>query len=332
MAGPFPRPAESEIGSSSGGALEHVEAPEEDRPAGREHARAALGSEIERRAGKGFAERLAGRGPGFWTGATLGLALVLGALDYLAGPELALSLVYALPVAGAAWFAGFRRASAVAIVSCAVWLAVEVAQETNPSPLVTGFNACRRAAVFLGTAYLLSALKGRLDREARSARTDFLTGVGNARSFYEGAVLELARAARYGRPFTIVYADADGFKTINDRLGHLRGDAVLRTIASTMRRTLRSIDLVARLGGDEFALLLPETGLEAARATLEKLRLALQAASPEGLTVTLTMGALTCSRPPADATHMMHLADALLLSGKRLGKDMVRYAVYDGPE
>jgi hypothetical protein len=44
------------------------------------------------------------------------------------------------------------------------------------------------------------------------------------------------------------------------------------------------------------------------------------------------MGALTCSKPPADANHMLHLADALLLSGKRLGKDMVRYAVYDGPE
>lgn len=286
--------------------------------------------------GPSFAERLFARfvnqGPRFWTAVALGLALGLGTLDYFTGPELALSLVYALPVTAAAWFAGFRRASGVAVVSCCVWLAVEIAHGGDSRPLIAAFNTVRRVALLLGTAYLLAALKARLDKEARSARTDFLTGIGNARSFYEDAAAELTRASRYGHPVTVVFADVDGFKTVNDQLGHDRGDAVLRNIATTMRRSLRSVDRVARMGGDEFALLLPETDLEAARATLEKLRRALQASSArEGRTITMTMGALVCAKPSGDVSQMLALADRLLLEGKRQGKDTVRYVVHEGP-
>jgi diguanylate cyclase (GGDEF)-like protein len=273
------------------------------------------------------------RRPGFWTLATLGLALGLGALDYLAGPELGLSLVYALPVAAAAWFAGFRRAAGVAVASVFVWSAVEALQGSAPRPVIAAFNTTRRVAELVIGAYLLTRLKTRLDQEALSARTDFLTGIGNARSFYEEASLEIARASRHGRPFTVVYTDVDDFKSINDRLGHDQGDAVLRNIASTLRQTLRSFDRVARMGGDEFGLLLPETDLESARATLEKLRQALQAEpAAEGRTVTLTMGALVCIAPPRDVAHMIALADGLLLKGKREGKNTVQYAVHDRPE
>jgi len=87
------------------------------------------------------------------------------------------------------------------------------------------------------------------------------------------------------------------------------------------------------MGGDEFGLLLPETDLESARATLEKLRQALQAEpAAEGRTVTLTMGALVCIAPPRDVAHMIALADGLLLKGKREGKNTVQYAVHDRPE
>ena len=276
--------------------------------------------------------RFVNRGPRFWTAVTFGVALGLGTLDYFTGPELALSLVYALPVAAAAWFAGFRRASGVAVVSCTVWLAVEIAHGGDSRPLIAAFNMSRRIALLLGAAYLLAALKARLDKEARSARTDFLTGIGNVRSFYEDAAAELTRANRYGHPVTVVYADVDGFKTVNDQLGHDRGDAVLRRIATTFRRSLRSVDRVARMGGDEFALLLPETDLEAARATLEKLRRALRELSAlEGRTVTMTMGAFVCANPSGDVAQLLALADKALLEGKRQGKDTVRYVVHEGP-
>src|SRR5512140_1783481 len=157
--------------------------------------------------------------PGFWTLATLGFALGLGALDYFAGPEFGLSLAYALPVGAAAWFAGSRRAAGVAVVSVLVWLTVETLQGIGGRPIIAAVNTTKRLVILTGGAWGLTHLKRRLDEEAYSARTDFLTGVGNARSFYEDAALELARAARYGRPFTVVYADVDDFKSINDRLG-----------------------------------------------------------------------------------------------------------------
>ncbi len=273
------------------------------------------------------------RRPAFWTLATLGFALGLGALDYFAGPEFGLSLVYALPVGVAAWFAGFRRAAGVAVVSVSIWLAVETIQGIGGRPIIAAVNTTKRLVILAGGAWGLTHLKKRLDEEAYSARTDFLTGVGNARSFYEDAALELARASRYGRPFTVVYADVDDFKSINDRLGHVGGDVVLQNIVSTMRRSLRSIDRVARMGGDEFGLLLPETDLEAARTALENLRQALQAESAkEGRTVTLTMGALVCLVPPRDVRRMIALADGLLLTGKREGKNTVRFSVHDVPE
>ncbi len=263
----------------------------------------------------------------------LGLALGIGALDYLAGPDLGLSLVYALPVAVAAWFAGFRGATGVAVATVLVWLSVEIAEGTLAQPMIAAVITMKRLVLLVVAAYGLTRLKTRLNEESLSARTDFLTGIGNVRSFHEEAGLELARASRYGRPFTLVYADVDDFKSINDRLGHNRGDAVLRKVADTMRQTLRSIDRVARVGGDEFGLVLPETDYESARAALEKLRHTLEAESAaEGLTVTLTMGALVCMVPPRDVSQMIALADGLLLKGKREGKNTVQYSVHDRPE
>jgi diguanylate cyclase (GGDEF)-like protein len=273
------------------------------------------------------------RGPRFWTTAAIGLALGQGAIAYLAGPEFAFSLVYALPVAAAAWFAGFRWASGVSAVSCIVWLAVEIAQGGDTHLLVGAFNGGRRMAIFLATAYVLAALRRRLDEEATSARTDFLTGLGNARSFHEDAATELDRALRYGHPFTVVYADVDNFKRINDDLGHHQGDIVLRSIANTIRMSLRNVDRVARLGGDEFGILLPETGLAEARVALEKVRQNLKAVSSrDARPVTLTMGALVCTIPPRDVPEMIALSDDALLTGKRQGKDTVRYSIHDAPE
>ena len=97
-----------------------------------------------------------------------------------------------------------------------------------------------------------------------------------------------------------------------------------------MRKSLRSNDRVARLGGDEFGLLLPETGLEAARATLQKLHQSLRVESQqEGRPVTLTMGVLVCPAPPRDVAEMIAMADKVLLLGKRQGKDTVTFSVHD---
>ena len=148
-----------------------------------------------------------------------------------------------------------------------------------------------RAALFVIFVVILAVLRGALDREKASARTDPLTGVSNRRHFVELTTPDLSLARRYRRPLTIAYLDLDNFKQVNDRLGHRAGDEVLRLVAGTLRSRLRVTDAVGRLGGDEFAICLPETGAEAAMTVLGQLREDVAANLPDECRfVTLSVG------------------------------------------
>ncbi len=110
-------------------------------------------------------------------------------------------------------------------------------------------------------------------RELRSAHdhlellasTDVLTGVYSRRGWFELAEKEFSRARRYGRGFSLLMADLDWFKQVNDTYGHEAGDRVLNQFGEMLRDTCRRSDVIGRLGGEEFAILVPETSAEAAR-------------------------------------------------------------------
>jgi diguanylate cyclase (GGDEF)-like protein len=106
----------------------------------------------------------------------------------------------------------------------------------------------------------------------RQAITDELTGLVNRRRFMEALDTEIARTQRRGERLSVLLADLDDFKRINDRFGHQAGDEALRTFASLLRASLREIDVAARLGGEEFAILLPETSLKGGLVLAERLR------------------------------------------------------------
>jgi diguanylate cyclase (GGDEF)-like protein len=91
------------------------------------------------------------------------------------------------------------------------------------------------------------------------AELDSLTGLANQRVFHELLQREVARSRRYGRRLTLIVLDLDDFKRINDRVGHLAGDAVLAEVANRLRGCVRSTDIACRVGGDEFAVILPES-------------------------------------------------------------------------
>jgi diguanylate cyclase (GGDEF)-like protein len=106
----------------------------------------------------------------------------------------------------------------------------------------------------------------------RQAITDELTGLVNRRKFMEALDTEIARAQRLRSNVSLMLADIDDFKRINDRFGHPAGDEALRAFADALREHLREIDIAARLGGEEFAVLLPETDLQGALVVAERLR------------------------------------------------------------
>jgi diguanylate cyclase (GGDEF)-like protein len=110
-------------------------------------------------------------------------------------------------------------------------------------------------------------------REARLlADLDSLTGLHNRRFFHETLAREVDRAQRYQRSLSVVIVDVDGFKEINDRVGHLAGDSVLAEIAERLREVVRSADIPCRVGGDEFAVILPEIDEEQAQQLVSRIQ------------------------------------------------------------
>ncbi len=155
-----------------------------------------------------------------------------------------------------------------------------------------------------------------------------MTGVANGRVFAERLEQEIAQSKRDGRPFTVAYVDLDHFKQVNDSFGHSEGDTLLRAVAETIDRSLRTIDLVARLGGDEFGLLLTATGVDGARTTLARIAESLRHEVGERWGVSATFGAVTFVEPPADADSAVMVADSLMYRGKTQGRGTVLHMTW----
>ena len=155
-------------------------------------------------------------------------------------------------------------------------------------------------------------------REARQlADLDALTGLHNRRYFHETLAREVARAQRYNRRLALVIFDLDGFKAINDRIGHLAGDGVLAEVAQRVRSVVRSADVACRVGGDEFGIILPESALADAEQLSERMQAAV-AASPIGEAGTLQLSAGAAElAADEDATRFFERADNALYRAKQ---------------
>lgn len=160
----------------------------------------------------------------------------------------------------------------------------------------------------------------------RLANLDPLTELANRRRLYEVGAEEFERARRYVRPLSVVMADFDRFKSINDRFGHAAGDSVLKGFAAVMRESLREIvDRAARMGGEEFALLLPETDLQGAIALAERLRenIEQQDFSAVADTVTCSFGVAEMENGDSDIAAVLNRADQALYRAKSAGRNTV---------
>jgi len=163
----------------------------------------------------------------------------------------------------------------------------------------------------------------------RQALVDGLTGLANRRAAADALHGEAARAERLQTPLSVVLADLDGFKDVNDAYGHAVGDEVLREFADVLRETLRESDVAGRWGGEEFLLLLPGADLGGAMQLAERVRTGLAARripSAPDLRVTASFGVAEYSGE-YNSEQLVATADSALYEAKRAGKDRVVRAV-----
>lgn len=174
----------------------------------------------------------------------------------------------------------------------------------------------------------------------KRANTDGLTGLYNHRYFHERLTQELKRAARYGRPLSLLIMDLDGFKGVNDTLGHQAGDQVLKTVAASLTEQIRDIDLLARYGGDEFAVILPETSLDEAMQMGNRIAQAigdhpeLSSRTATGFEkakadwrVTVSVGAAECPTHARQKDALVSAADIAMYHAKHVSQESV--SAYD---
>jgi diguanylate cyclase (GGDEF)-like protein len=193
------------------------------------------------------------------------------------------------------------------------------------SPKVAAFthSDIRLLTPFTSGLALLIDNQQKTKQLREQATHDGLTGFFNRRMMDEMVPRELQRAIRYHRDMSLAMLDLDGFKAVNDTLGHDEGDRVLRIFAGCIHKIARASDLVYRYGGDEFLLLLPETTCEQTEEILKRLDGAI---CPE---MTTTLGRVTFSAgiasyvSDASVEDLVKLADDRLYQSKRLGKGHV---------
>jgi diguanylate cyclase (GGDEF)-like protein len=152
---------------------------------------------------------------------------------------------------------------------------------------------------------------------------DPLTGLLN-RHALAPRFAELSVQARVShQPVCLMLCDIDNFKAINDGHGHDRGDAALRDIAYALRKQLRSFELVYRLGGEEFLVVLPGLDATAGLEVAERLRAAVEHASPAGIPITISLGVSAGCGEQVDYDTLFKAADLALYAAKRAGRNRV---------
>jgi diguanylate cyclase (GGDEF)-like protein len=237
-------------------------------------------------------------------------------------------IYYVWPVVFAAYYFSVRLLI-VEIVTAAVFYAGVLLILDPGSIGVTRWLIV--VTVLIGVGGLIGRLQARVDdlvdRLSDTARRDPLTGLLNRRGFEERLDAELARATRGERPVALILGDLDHFKTVNDRMGHPAGDAVLMRVAEILDHAGRRSDTVARMGGEEFVFIVGDADANAAFDLAERVRSEIQDAfSGEQVELTISCGAVSFPSDGTTADTLIDAADRALYAAKRGGRNRTERA------
>ncbi len=194
----------------------------------------------------------------------------------------------------------------------------------DPAVAMYGIRSLCDAATLLVQRFRLQ------QRISRDAMMDGLTGLFNRKAFLQNVGGTFSFCRRHGQDLSLLMLDADHFKQVNDRYGHLAGDRALRFIADVIRRGLRESDIAGRYGGEEFAIALPHTAGEGAFRVAERIR-RLCSASPvlighHKVRLTVSIGVSTMDRSTESLESLIAAADEALYAAKRAGRNRVMIA------
>jgi diguanylate cyclase (GGDEF)-like protein len=260
------------------------------------------------------------------------VALIGGLLALTGFASSPFAILFALVAVAAALAYGPRSGLAAAALATLSYAAVLL---TDPQLASYGAEDALRLSLGLVATWLLAfvaiayaahqrrTMQGIID----ISRTDPLTGLFNRSQLYVTLEREVSRTRRSDRGFCVLMIDLDGLKAINDSIGHLRGDDVLRAIGAIIQGSIRTVDSAYRFGGDEFVVLLPETDIVGAFVVAEKIRAGAEEvgttfATPEPLT-SVSIGLVSHPEDGLSAEELMIAADRAMYQAKRLGKNQI---------
>ncbi len=219
--------------------------------------------------------------------------------------------------------AGFLVAGLIAIAAGLLLPLALGSFSDRQEALLALVEAACLAAIAAGVVLMARRLRASHQALWALSRRDELTGVGNYRSLHERLAEEIARHRRHSREFGLVLLDLDGFKAVNERLGHLDGDRLLAEIGVALSDAVRTEDSVFRQGGDEFAVIVPEANAEEVEEVAARLRARVARrgfGSDEKWPVSATSGFAMFPVDGGGVEDLLGFADSDLFAAKRAGR------------
>lgn len=240
--------------------------------------------------------------------------------------------LFLIPLVILSWYA--RRAKPLLFAAFVVSITLFINAMLTDSfafSLESIFYIFIRLITYTLAAVLIITFRSAHNAEFVMASTDNLTGLSNSRSFYLDLANEILRSIRYKHVFSLSYIDVDNFKSINDSIGHLKGDELLISVARCLTSSLRKTDIIARLGGDEFAIIFPETSQAEVKSAFAKASEELEdKMRKKGWNVSFSVGIVTFETLPMDIKEAMKIADELMYTVKNNRKNDIAFKVWTG--
>lgn len=242
-----------------------------------------------------------------------GCTLLAVAASNLTFPEFTFGPVYLLVCAFGAWFVGSRYAIALLTFIAAIELLNGHALFLHGSPIITGMDLIIRISCALAVILMLGVAREALEIEWRYARVDPLTGALNRKAFFEA----VASDPDPDGIAVLVFADVNGLKRLNDRLGHEAGDVALQDFASRVKKAIRKEDLFARIGGDEFVIFFKVRDRSAAHIVASRLHSTINRNErTDGTQLTCSLGVLILLAGSKSIDAELQQADKLMYFAK----------------